>query len=228
MLHAPGEIPRLSKYSFKMPMHQEMVLSVKPKMVVASEGLARYPPERRKCFFGHERKLQFFKKYSQNNCEYECLVNFTLSSCGCVKFSMPRNSSTNICTQTDMDCYDKCENSLAIKELSERSDAGLSQKITGKTICNCLPSCTSISYDAEVSQATYEFKKVLEAYGEDLNEFPGAIFSRLVIIFREAHFNTVMRSEFFSLADFFATCGGLLGKLRIKINQTQPKLLFLH
>lgn len=31
-----------------------------------------------------------------------------------------------------------------------------------KNGCNCLPSCTSISYDAEISQAAYDWKHVLK------------------------------------------------------------------
>jgi acid-sensing ion channel, other len=73
--------------------------------------------------------------------------------------------------------------------------------------------------------------KVFNAYGADLNEFPGAILARLTIFFKEAQFITSKRSELYgltgklenifffsasstllSLTDFMANCGGLLGE----------------
>lgn len=47
---------------------------------------------RRQCYFDEERHLKFFKVYSETNCELECIANYTLSICGCVKFSMPRKN----------------------------------------------------------------------------------------------------------------------------------------
>ena len=79
LLHTPGEIPRVSKQFFRIPLEQEVVVSVKPNMITTSEGLADYSPDRRQCYFNEERHLKFFKVYTQANCELECLANFTLS-----------------------------------------------------------------------------------------------------------------------------------------------------
>lgn len=79
LLHTPGEIPRVSKQYFRVPLRQEVVVSVKPNMITTSEGLADYEPERRQCYFNNERNLTFFKVYTQSNCELECLAEFTLS-----------------------------------------------------------------------------------------------------------------------------------------------------
>jgi amiloride-sensitive sodium channel len=78
---------------------------------------------------------------------------------------------------------------------------------------NFYHSSCACSYDAEISQADYEFVKVFNAYNADLNEFPGAILARLTIFFKEAQFITSKRSELYGLTDFMANCGGLLGKL---------------
>lgn len=77
LLHTPGELPRVSKQFFRIPLRQEVVVSVKPNMITTSEGLADYSPDRRQCFFNDERFLKFFKVYTQSNCELECLANFT-------------------------------------------------------------------------------------------------------------------------------------------------------
>ena len=212
LLHTPGEIPRVSKQYFRVPLRQEVVVSVKPNMITTSSGLLDYAPDRRQCYFNKERDLKFFKVYTQSNCELECLANFTLNACGCVKFSMPRDNKTRICSQSEIGCYDAAEDGLMISELKESLKSGSGENKRGKTNCNCLPSCTSINYDAEISQADYEFVKVFNSYGADLDEFPGAVLARLTIFFKEAQFITSKRSELYGLTDFMANCGGLLGE----------------
>lgn len=81
LLHTPGEIPRVSKQYFRVPLRQEVVVSVKPNMITTSDGLIEYAPDRRQCYFNNERHLKFFKVYTQSNCELECLANFTLGMC---------------------------------------------------------------------------------------------------------------------------------------------------
>lgn len=39
--------------------------------------------------------------------------------------------------------------------------------------CDCLPPCTSLSYNAESSQALFNWPKVFLAFKGDPNEFPG-------------------------------------------------------
>lgn len=39
--------------------------------------------------------------------------------------------------------------------------------------CNCLPSCTSIAYDAEISQAKFDWKSTFIALESPPSEFPG-------------------------------------------------------
>ena len=213
LLHTPGEIPRVSKQYFRVPLKQEVVVSVKPNMITTSEGLADYAPDRRQCYFNDERQLKFFKVYTQSNCELECLANYTINECGCVKFSTPRDKYTRICNQDEIKCYDAAEDKLMIEELSESLSSGSGENRRGKTKCNCLPSCTSVNYDAEISQADYEFSQVLKSFREDPNEFKGAIMARLTIFFKEAQFITSKRSELYGLTDFMANCGGLLGEL---------------
>lgn len=127
---------------------------------------------------------------------------------------MPRINSTKICGQTSIKCYEEAEDRLLGEELSQSLKSGSELNKRGNTVCNCLPSCTSINYDAEISQADYEFVKVFESYGEKYeDEMPGAILARLTIFFKEAQFITSKRSELYGLTDFMANCGGLLGKV---------------
>jgi len=97
----------------------------------------------------------------------------------------------SICQQTDIKCYDAAEDKLLISEG-----------------CNCLPSCTAITYNAEISQARFEFNKMLKAYDNDPDEMANKSLSRMTIFFKKAEFIPIVRSELHDTIDFISNCGG--------------------
>lgn len=76
-----------------------------------------------------------------------------------------------ICGAANIACYNTAEDNLLkqdfVEGLSDRS------KTTPKKGCNCLPACTSITYDAEISQAKFDHVSLFNAYNTPLDEFPG-------------------------------------------------------
>ncbi|XP_055599041.1 pickpocket protein 28-like [Uranotaenia lowii] len=207
LLHPSGEYPQVSKQYFRVPLHQEVIISVKPQMITTSEGLRDYAPHRRQCYFHHERHLKYFQVYTQQNCELECITNYTLRSCGCVKFSMPREPETAICGASKIQCYNEAEDEL----LSQDVKYSVDKSFDFRAKCDCLPACTSVQYDAEISQADFNWEQLFLAYKSPLLEFPGIQLGRLTIYFKEAQFITSKRSELYGITDFLANCGGLLG-----------------
>lgn len=91
LLHMPGEAPTTTRHSFRIPLSEEALIAIKPTLITTSNNLRGYDPNLRQCFFNSDRKLKFFKIYTQSNCETECLANFTKKECGCVVFHMPSN-----------------------------------------------------------------------------------------------------------------------------------------
>ncbi|CAH2096673.1 unnamed protein product [Euphydryas editha] len=139
LLHNPAEFPRISQQYFRVPLGQVVVVAVKPKMMITSDGLKPYDPIRRQCYFPNERYLKFFKVYTQSNCKIECLTNFTYARCGCVHFGMPLELVTI-----------EIQNNL--KDAMHDDDIiGEARRVATK--CECLPACTSLEYEAETSQA---------------------------------------------------------------------------
>lgn len=167
LLHTPGEVPQVSKHYFRIPLEQEVLVAVKPNMITTSEGLRHYAPNRRQCFFNSERDLKFFRVYTQRNCELECLTNYTMQTCGCVKFGMPREQHTPVCGAANIACFNEAENNLQKQEFVNGLTTG------GGKGCNCLPACTSITYDAEISQARFDWAELFSAYNSPIDEFPG-------------------------------------------------------
>ncbi|KOB70726.1 putative pickpocket [Operophtera brumata] len=133
------------------------------------------------------------------NCEMECLSNFTYTRCGCVHFGMPLELVT-IAIQSGMNS-DAGNYSDALDEAREVSSR-----------CKCLPACTSIEYEAETSQADYDWRAIYRAYRLNItDEMSELSFARVMIFFKEAQFITSRRSELYGQTDFLANCGGLLG-----------------
>lgn len=93
-LTTPGETRKSTTYYFQIILSEQTEIFIKPKLITTSKSLRRYSPNQRQCFFNSERQLHFYRIYTQNNCELECVSNFTKLECGCVKFSMPRKNQT--------------------------------------------------------------------------------------------------------------------------------------
>lgn len=88
-LNEPGERARTTTRFYLLSPSEQMEILIKPQLIITSDELRSYTPNQRQCFFNSERRLQFFKFYTEINCEAECISNFTLQQCGCVKFTMP-------------------------------------------------------------------------------------------------------------------------------------------
>lgn len=133
--HLPNEIVSgLTKVNYlSFSRDNQLVLNVIEQRT--DNTLLRYDPEKRQCYFDNERKLKFFRQYTKDNCFYECLVNYTLKTCGCVKFSMPRQKDTPICNVTKLRCYMNAFDNWP--DASEESEFP----------CNCLPPCNAIYYE---------------------------------------------------------------------------------
>ncbi|XP_017463143.1 PREDICTED: pickpocket protein 28-like [Rhagoletis zephyria] len=212
LLHSPDDVPLVSNQFVRIPMGKEVLIAVKPNMITTSSGIADYIPQRRQCYLENERTLKFFKVYTQNNCALECLTNLTLTKCGCVKFSMPRTLDMPVCAENKIFCYDKAEDILLLREFRQ----GLKEShlnYLGATECNCLPACTSLVYNTEISQGNFDLDEMLKAAGDTsfFEDFPGSQMSRLSIYFKEHQFITSKRSELYGRTDFLANCGGIFG-----------------
>ncbi|XP_031635400.1 pickpocket protein 28-like [Contarinia nasturtii] len=192
-LHAPHELPLLPDDFLFVPIQRDIFVSIKPNQFSTMQELRGYTPTRRGCFFNTERELRFFKSYTQSSCELECLSNLTKTNCGCVKFSMPRDKSTKICTIFDIHCYIKTFDDYSRNSYNE---------------CNCLPDCATLTYDFEVSQgrSSYTTSEISTSgtSSDDVN-------SKLFVTFKEQHFIGKVRMAKYSYSGFIANCGGLFG-----------------
>lgn len=172
-------------------------------------------PFRRQCYFNDERYLRYFRSYSQSNCQVECLTNYTINKCGCAKFWMPSRCTwplvgsaglsahlffllpfvseppeVPVCGVEDINCYDAAQSDLRILIQNQTMQATMDPNM--KIICDCMPACTSLDYNVEISSARYELAKTLQAYRE-VYEHTECVPLTGIIIFWNGKFLTHIR-----------------------------------
>ena len=75
------------------------------------------------------------------------------------------DKDTPICGASKITCYEDAEDKLIENGLIEGFKNAQTAGTAGN-ICNCLPACTSITYDARISQAQFESKDLLTAFDD--------------------------------------------------------------
>jgi acid-sensing ion channel, other len=231
IFHEPATIPNVKRQYMQIPFGQKSVINIKPGMIKTSRELRRVHPSRRYCYFEDEKFLRFFKVYSQSNCEIECRTNFTLKSCGCVKYFMPRDNQTEICNITRWRCVEKSAK-LYAKHMEKVWLYEYNEINNSLQNCNCLPFCTSITYDAELSTAKNKYNDLSKLIEEKFTKLEGKknisaddyydsgevlalledrVVSKFEILFKEDHFVSARRSELYGWRDFMSNCGGIAG-----------------
>ncbi|XP_045477140.1 pickpocket protein 28-like [Harmonia axyridis] len=212
LLHHPAAIPQVGTQYFRAPLNQEMVVSIKPDMMTTSEGLRNYDPRRRQCYFPEERQLLYYKSYTQESCNIECMSNYTYRRCGCVAYHMPHRENMDICGSGNIKCMIDARNELMSRQVNQGIHSQ-NQELEEMQVsdCNCLPGCTTLTYNAETSQAGFNWQKVFQSFKTNFSEFPGIQMTRLNIFFKDQQFITSERNELYGQTDFLANCGGLLG-----------------
>lgn len=91
LLHNPVETPKIAEFAFTLTPGEETRVIVAPRISAASKSIINIPLKKRKCFFTSERKLRYYRTYTQRNCVLECEANFTQKNCHCVQYYMPSN-----------------------------------------------------------------------------------------------------------------------------------------
>ncbi|XP_019537219.2 pickpocket protein 28-like [Aedes albopictus] len=206
LLHSPADYPQMTNRYIHIPLDQEVMIAVKPQMIQNSRKLEYYPPERRQCYLSCDRSLRFFRVYTQDNCNLECLTNYTMMRCGCVRFSMVRSEDMPVCETNQISCMQDAET-----ELLEMGVLDDENETNFHTECDCMPGCTSVDYDVEITQNEFEIVEWAVAYGEKRKDFDGVYAAHLKIYYKNAQLMKQKRSELYGITDFLANCGGLLG-----------------
>ncbi|KAL3273930.1 hypothetical protein HHI36_015355 [Cryptolaemus montrouzieri] len=120
LLHIPCRIARPTMESIMVPFNKATTITVIPEMMSTSSRVKKYDPETRNCYFPGEKQLRFFKIYTKNSCDMECLANYTLRFCNCVGFWMPRKISFPICGPAKLNCLSVTKDAYELMQLNDK------------------------------------------------------------------------------------------------------------
>ncbi|XP_023948613.2 pickpocket protein 28-like [Bicyclus anynana] len=214
LLHNPCDLPRPSQQYIRIPTYADVTLSFIASMEMTSEGLEVFSPTGRQCYFAEERTLTYFRQYTQSNCEFECLTNYTYARCGCVHFSMPHGPNMAICNVGSTDCINKAETELATFDIDDeqRGNVTIEQAFYIAIECNCLPACNSIAYETETTLSVLhdEDRHTFRLNWRDFDLETYKV-SNIMLFFKKSQFELWIRSELYGTSDILASCEGLLG-----------------
>jgi amiloride-sensitive sodium channel len=155
IFHVPNEMPTKFHDYIYVSTGMQFFISMEAKFHSHDASLRSYSPVMRRCYFDGERKLRFFSAYTKAHCDLECLTNFTLRACGCVKFSMPRSSETKVCDLVDARCY-----SAALRNWPHNDAMSMGLAMP----CSCFPPCVNIKYKTDL----VDHIDIDDAFNEDV------------------------------------------------------------
>ncbi|CAG9812250.1 unnamed protein product [Chironomus riparius] len=185
IFHDPFELPTANSKVIKLNIYYQTNVLVVPQINSIDESLVEYGPSERNCYLENEKILKFFKVYTKNNCENECLSDFMLNHCGCIEFFMIRNSTSRICSANEINCYSKAKS-----DFEENND-----------FCECFEPCDFVKYNFEIKEYG-----TIDSNSGHLRETLG-----FQLQYKTNEINQQVRKKQFNWLDFFSYVGGILG-----------------
>jgi acid-sensing ion channel, other len=150
----PHEYPPIQTSYFVIPTGESLRIILKPRIITSDTELRHYPVTTRKCYFSNEFRLKYFLKYTKSHCELECEIDQILAECGCLP---------NIIESKDLNLKFEMDHQILFHLDRDKADiCGPFQKLCLESqidqlrrqnlvACNCMPECSSISFETEVS-----------------------------------------------------------------------------
>lgn len=200
VVHLPCEIPQFDKQYYRFPLEKSATLIIRPSLIATEDSLESYDFKTRQCYFEGEKILKLFKKYSRSNCELECLAEFTRRKCQCVHYSMPRLSGDKVCDVSQTKCYEDAKKDLSIENMKESLRTSETYEDRGHIACDCLPACSSLQYEGEISHDDIRYFGKYKNNEYNLRIFNGC--EKLMTSFSE-HFDQLLRSSSKTTTSFF-------------------------
>ncbi|XP_074032749.1 pickpocket protein 28 [Leptinotarsa decemlineata] len=206
ILSNPIETPKMAAFGSLLATGLEVRYSITPSVREASDNLRNIPLKKRQCYFAEERRLQYYRSYTQTNCNLECQSNYTYEMCLCIPYYLPRNKSIKACGKTDTKCVNTAKENL------ERSYGNGSS-------CNCLPGCFELVFKENKSygRLSAAFNNTwinTTAMNESVRDFTKYFTENMAVghfFFPASKFTKQIKSELYGFTEILSNIGGLLG-----------------
>ncbi|KAI9552641.1 putative amiloride-sensitive sodium channel [Daphnia sinensis] len=210
LVHTSEEFPDVADRGFVVGPGSETFVGVKGITTFNTEEVAKgVTPNKRQCQVEGEQTLKYFPQYSRSACTVECATRLMQDRCKCRPYFFRADRGTKLCDLASYSCISDAYEDVRQKE---------------EVFCNCLPPCTDVWYDPEISYATFPgrgfnltrtFKRLVAGLNlsstTDSNEYFKSNVAVLHVYYKDktgVRYKTDIR---FGVEDFISAMGGLLG-----------------
>ncbi|KAI9565143.1 putative amiloride-sensitive sodium channel [Daphnia sinensis] len=210
LVHTSEEFPDVADRGFVLGPGSETFVGVKGITTFNTEEVAKdVTPHQRQCQVEGEKKLKYFPQYSRSACTIECATQLMQERCKCRPYFFRADKGTKLCDLALYSCI-----SDAYEDVREREDQ----------FCSCLPPCSDVWYDPEISYANFPgrgfnltrtFKRLVAgrnlSSSADGTEYFKSNVAVLHVYYKDktgVRYKTDIR---FGVEDFISAMGGLLG-----------------
>ncbi|XP_021953682.1 pickpocket protein 28 [Folsomia candida] len=143
-LNNPRDEVQVERFVVTLPYGREIDVTLYPEVLLAEKDAKDVAMNRRGWYLSDDKGealLDFYKKYSRQNCLEECFAKAVYEKCKCAKVSSPGLPGRTLCSYDDLN--------LCVQEKEEQMhNQGL------KLSCpKCLPNCRDIKYRTSVTSS---------------------------------------------------------------------------
>ncbi|XP_060517750.1 pickpocket protein 28-like [Cylas formicarius] len=197
ILSNPIETPKMADFGFLVSPGFETRISIEPSVREATDSLRGVAIEKRQCYFSNERPLQYYRSYTQRNCNLECQSNHTLKHCSCVPYYLPKNKFIKYCGKTEKECVDQAKEDMEVVYGNGSS-------------CHCLPGCFFLRFSNSKSFAKLSDMGLRAEVGSYSKEYFMDNVAVVQFFFFKSQFTKEVKSELFGFTEILSNVGGLL------------------
>ncbi|KAG5667483.1 hypothetical protein PVAND_015463 [Polypedilum vanderplanki] len=185
-VHSPNFSPTFMEDNEFAELKDSVNIVVTLKIIKTDRNLRSLSPIDRDCYFVGEKKLKYFKIYTQKYCQMECVMDYMIDYCKCqmTNFIYGKNKKFEFCYGQKRYCI-----------LHEERNFHHKYGYILEHNCTCLPECNFVSY-----QTTF-----YPAENFDDNE------TTIIVQLNTDNLILYRKFQHFTFSDAVSYVGGLLG-----------------
>ncbi|KAG5865679.1 hypothetical protein JTB14_020630 [Gonioctena quinquepunctata] len=200
----PRNFPDMTSGSFNSILvgaGTETLVDVSASLYSSSEGILRYPLEKRQCYFGFEKGTDF-GEYSESDCILSCRIKAMKRLCECVPFQLSSETSY-VCTLIDIPCLSQHRIKWNAYSPHATNTEALAPEIESGLKCDfrCYPTCKSVLYELSINS-----QNLFQTENDSKKRKTRTL---IHIFFKNAHVRSYRQSEVFVWFEILANFGGL-------------------
>ncbi|XP_012159623.1 pickpocket protein 28-like [Ceratitis capitata] len=203
LLHNPLEVPNMREIGLPLTPGRETKVRIRAVKTDSEQGLRSMSKMSRRCLFADEKPLEYYRFYTQRNCEVECLAKMLLKYCGCVTHFVPLFlENQNQCGIYEMSCVMR----IHLQSMASNNGKGCPEV--------CLRGCYDLTYLPDFFTIPLSHSG-FQVINQGIKNMSSAYVEKNVavvnIYFKDVAYRSSKQAEYIGITDFLSNIGGILG-----------------